>query len=187
MDTICNLSNVNFSQISKTSFALDTNILYWVFYGNATYSSSYQKAYQKIIGDLLETEHEIITTTVNLNELFQLVERNALALYNDINNTSYNLKYYRQLSNERIKIEKELQLLYLQISCCIEIRNNCFDVNVLENFIKQFTNHKYDCFDFVLVEYCKKNKIKNLISDDKDFIGYDNDMNIYTCNKYALV
>ena len=183
---VYNLSDVDLNEIKDDTFALDTNVLYWVFYGNATYSRAYQKKYQEIISNLINSNHRLMTTTININELFNLVEKNNLILYNKQNGTDIKIKAYRRMKDEREKTQKELLLILQQISACMEIKEENFSMDILSEFANLYKEHKYDCFDFALVKSCCNCDINKIITDDKDFVSSQEKIKIYTLNYSAL-
>lgn len=181
----------NTASLNIKSLAIDTNILLWTFYGKISYTQSYQKkSYPSFVAKLIENKScKLYTTLYNICELFNIIEKNEYDLYLESNGLSsdiFSKKQYRDLSDERQKVQSALQLIYSQINNCIEIEefniNNTFIGEYRDNFIE----HKYDVFDFALIDFCNKNKIEFILTDDSDFGGnnkYINQINIITANK----
>ena len=77
-------------------------------------------------------------------------------------------------------------LLYNQISECIEIKEYNIDRDVLNEYKEDYDKHKYDVFDFALLKFCKENDINYILTDDYDFASYEDyirNMKIITANR----
>lgn len=62
-------------------FALDTNVLYWMFYDKCTYSNEIrQKKYQGAVVKL-KLKNEIFVSPLCLCELFNIIEKNEYRIY----------------------------------------------------------------------------------------------------------
>lgn len=185
-----NISNLTlFSK--TTSVALDTNVLLWNFYGNITYSSEYQKdIYQLLFSKIIDIKGcKIYTTTINIFEVFNVIEKTEYKLYlndNKLDAQSFTLKQYRQISEEREKIKNMCDLILKQISECMEIIETSIHTDDIIEFNEHFTTHKYDIFDFSLLKFTKENNIDYLLTDDKDFSTGSyliDQINIMTANR----
>lgn len=180
----------NNTKINVGSIVVDTNVLYWFFYGNTIYSSSaYQKKfYPNFLEKLIENKKcKIYTTVYNICELFNIIEKNEYEIYlkrNNLTKDNFSKKEFRKLKEERIKIKKTMQLIYEQIKNCIKIEESNIDLKIIEEFQEDFENHNYDMFDFIIVEYCKENNVNYILTDDIDFSNSSfNNINIITANK----
>lgn len=181
----------NTASLNIKSLAIDTNVLLWTFYGKISYTQSYQKNfYPSFVAKLIENKScKLYTTLYNICELFNIVEKNEYDLYLESNGLSsdiFSKKQYRELPNERQKVQSALQLIYSQINNCIEIDEFNIDNTFIGEYRDNFIEHKYDVFDFALIEFCNKNKIAFILTDDSDFgvsNKYINQINIITANK----
>lgn len=181
----------NALKLNTKSIAVDTNVLLWTFYGNITYSKSYQKnIYPNFLGDAIENKQcKIYTTMHNICELYNVIEKNEYELYlkkNSLKEEEFNKKQYRAIITEREKIQKMFKLLYNQISQCIEIIEYNLDDKVITEYTDIYNLHRYDMFDFILLKFCKDNNINHILTDDADFISYIDyikNINIITANK----
>lgn len=181
----------NLIKFNIKKLAVDTNILLWTFYGNTSYVESYQK---NIYPNFLETTIEkrsckIYTTIYNICELFNVIEKNEYELYmknNSLTPNKFNKKQYRAIIEEREKLQKIFNLLYSQISQCIEIIEYQISENTIKEYNENYKEHRYDIFDFALLKFCKENNIEYVLTDDSDFVSYEdyiNDMKIMTANR----
>lgn len=178
-------------KLNAKSIAVDTNVLLWTFYGNTTYIQAYQKnMYPTFLVEAIENKQcKIYTTMYNICELFNVIEKNEYELYiktNSLKQEEFTKKQYRSIITEREKLKRMFELLYKQISQCI----NIMDYNIDDKSIKEYTNiynlHRYDIFDFSLLKFCKENNIKHILTDDADFTSYMdfiNNINIITANR----
>jgi predicted nucleic acid-binding protein len=180
-----NIQNSFTTNISKTIFAVDTNVLYWMFYGNSTYSDAYQKCYQQAVINLKIKKNDLVVSTISLYELFGVIEKNEYNIYKKSHKKEddFKLKDYRKLIDERCKVKRILDITYKNIKSFVKIQEfNLTNKDVLE-LSDDFEKHNLDVFDYALVEFCKINNIKNIITDDRDYRTALNDMNIYTANR----
>lgn len=169
-------SNINnFSMFSKTkSIAIDTNVLLWTFYSNISFSSGYQKRiYPSLLSKIISIKGcKIYTTTINLFEIFNVVEKTEYEIYlklNNIDKFALSLKQYRNIDEERIKIRNICELIFKQISQFVTIVDLNLTNSDLLNFNSNYTDHKYDIFDYTLIKFSKENNVDYILTDDKDF------------------
>ena len=63
---------------------------------------------------------------------------------------------------------------------------NVCDYTITNSFLKQFSNnvenYRYDCLDAALVDFCQNENITKIITDDSDYFGYKNGIDILTAN-----
>lgn len=179
------------SKIKIKNIAVDTNILLWTFYGKTTYVQSYQKKiYPSFLAKLIQDKScKIYTTTLNIAELYNVIEKNEYELYldrNKLKENEFTRKQYRKIQAERKMIKEELDLIYNQVKKCMNISEYVISNETLLEFQNDYDNHKYDMNDFSLIKFCLDNDIKNILTDDKDFnsnLKMLNSINIYSANK----
>lgn len=184
----------NKNNIRLNKIAIDTNILLWTFYSNATLVESYQKnIYPNFLSKAIENKTcSIYTTTYNITELYNVIEKTEYELYlknNNLSERELSRKQYRDIYTERKKIQRELKVIYDQISNCINIEEYVINKNFLNEYQKKYDIHRYDVFDFSLIRYCQDNGINNILTDDKDFCSYKEiltTITILTANKNMI-
>lgn len=165
----------NLTLFSKSnSIVIDTNVLLWNFYGNLSYSSGYQKdIYQPLLSKIVSIKGcKIYTTTINIFEVFNVIEKSEYRIYlnnNNLDNTKFTMKQYRQLPEERKKIKNTCDLILKQISKCMNVVDVTIKKDDINEFNENFNFHKYDIFDFALIKFAKDNNIDYILTDDKDF------------------
>lgn len=189
---IYHLKNTLSAITPKTSIAIDTNILLWTFYDNISYTNiqNYQKnIYPNFLSTaLLDKRNKLYTTTSNIFEMFNIIENIEYRIYLEQNNlleNDFKKKDFRKIKEEREKFKRKLTLLYKQISTAIQILDSYNNKTFLEDYIFNFEKHKYDIYDFSLINTCINNNIKNILTDDSDFSSYSyliNNLNIITAN-----
>lgn len=181
----------NSMKLNIKALAVDTNILLWTFYGNTTYVQAYQKSiYPSFLSDVIEKKGcKVYTTIYNICELFNVIEKNEYELYmknNSLIPDNFNKKQYRAITEEREKLKRIFELLYSQISKCMEIIEYQINEDIIKQYNENYKEHRYDIFDFALLKFCKENHIGYVITDDSDFGSYKeyiNDMKIITANR----
>jgi len=179
-------------KLNTKKLAVDTNVLLWTFYENTTYIQAYQKEYYPVfLANAIENGRcKIYTTIYNICELFNVIEKNEYELYKESNSATlpkdFNKKQYRAIKEEREKLKGMFDLLYKQISKCIEIEEYNINRDVLSEYKEDYDKHKYDIFDFALLKFCKENDINYILTDDSDFASYEDyirNMKIITANR----
>ena len=185
MGTAVNIQSQLATNISRTNFVVDTNVLYWMFYENCNYSDSYQKCYQEAVVRLKIKNNNLIVSTISLYELFSIIEKNEFNIFKKTHkkDTDFKLKDYRKIPEERRKIKKLLNITYKNISQFTKIMGYDLSNQDVTNLCEDYESHNLDVFDYTLVNFCKQNRISNIITDDRDYRSALNDLNIYTANR----
>lgn len=157
-------------QISKTDkIILDTNILLMVFYSKYIQKDpKYKKGYQDFVNKLLCNKNKVYTTETNINEALHVIDKTALDLYNKRNKTSLGLKEFHKITSELIQVHKDMKIFYNCIKEAIIILPSG---NLNEWITEYFSNDApLDLYDYFLINVAKTNTIKNILTDDEDFI-----------------
>lgn len=175
--------------IKNTTFAIDTNVLYWMHYTRCSETTcGYQlNVYPNFIESLINNNNKLVTTIYNMTELLYIIENNEYDIYCIQNNkdNNFNKKRFRTIVSERIKVKEELEAVVSQIKSLYEIKNFSIDILGLEDFVHNLDCHKCDDFDYLIIKYLSNNNINNIITDDADYTTMEN-INIYTANNNAF-
>lgn len=184
---IIDINNIDIATIDKSElFALDTNVLYWIHYSQASDPSlrvlPYQVSkYPDFVSDLLDNGNCLITTVLNISELIHVVENSEHKIYKAMNHSNIKKKDFRKLLSERSKYKKELETIMLQLKETYEDQIKIVDIReeYINNYINNIENNSCDIFDYLIIDKLKKEGINNFITDDKDFITIDG-INLFT-------
>ena len=111
--------------IVSGSLLVDTNVLLWTFYGKYGFSATpYQNTYLNFLANTLSNGTPVYTTSLNLSELFHIIEVTEFKFYclsNSIHitpqNRTFELKKFRANPTENAKLKKNL------IMCTIKSPN----------------------------------------------------------------
>lgn len=170
-------------------FALDTNVLLWTHYSKASDPKLKIHPYQVIeypnfISKLLQNGNRLVTTALNITELFGVVERNEYKMYRAINGSTLSLKDFRKLAAERIDYKSEIDNMILEIKSSYDNQIKIIEVdeNLINSFQSNICKSMCDVFDYAVIEYLKKEGIVDYISDDKDFLSVDG-ISLYTTSE----
>ena len=185
---IFDIKKLDFTSIKREEvFAIDTNVLVWTHYSEASNPCLNKHPYQVIrypdfVARLLENGNKLVTTLLNLTELCGVIERNRYRIYKAVNGSdSLGFKSYRNNSAEREGYRHEIEHMLMEIRESydgqIEIIN--FTEAHLNMFVNNICKNKCDVFDYLIIDYLKGMGIHNYISDDKDFTTVDG-INLYT-------
>ncbi|WP_310602610.1 PIN domain-containing protein [Anaerosporobacter sp.] len=184
---IFDIGKVDINLIDKNEiFALDTNILYWTHYSQASDPNLRALPYQvtkypNFISDLLENGNTLVTTVLNISELAHVVENSELRIYNVLNGCKVKKKEFRKMISERLHLKKEMKTIMLQLNETYgnQIRVIEISEESVNQYIDNIDNNACDIFDYIVINKLKKEGIVNFITDDKDFLTI-NDINLYT-------
>lgn len=186
MGNTINIESELFTNVKRQKFALDTNVLYWMFYDKCSYSNEVrQKKYQNTVTKL-KMHNEMFVSPLCLYELFVIIEKNEFKIYSAKHHKdeTFKLKDYREIISERNSVKDILNITYKNINQFAKIVSQTIDKNTVENLATTFAAHKLDIFDKSLVEFCALNGIENIVTDDKDYRTVGNELNIYTANQH---
>lgn len=186
MGNTINIDSELFTNVRHQKFALDTNVLYWMFYDKCSYSNeTRQRKYQNTVTKL-KMHNDIYVSPLCMYELFVIIEKNEYKIYSakQHKDDSFKLKDYREIAEERISVKEILNITYKNINQFAKIIPQTIDKNAVDNLAASFAMHKLDIFDKSLVEFCLLNGIGNIVTDDKDYRTAGNELNIYTANRH---
>lgn len=183
---VYDIRNLDKDSLVGETYAIDTNVLYWMHYtrGNLTYTGYQTRIYPDFLSNLIENNNKLVTTIYNITELLYIIERNEYDIFK-INNINLRKKDYRDNITERIKIKSEFETVIAQIKELYEIKEFKIDILGIDEFINCFDIHKCDDFDYLIIDYLRKNNIKKIVVDDRDYISMDN-IEVFTANDKAV-
>lgn len=179
---------------SNLRIAVDTNVLIWWFYGRVSYVSNAndklrKKAYQDFAKVLARNKRNIFlcTSAVNISEVYHVIEKTELDIYNDGMPTfQMKLKDFRSAPQSRSMISQEIKAFYSSTSRFLEICDYDFTKEFINDYRKNYKTCNCDSLDASLMDFCEKNKIDYVLTDDVDFMTFDSQINILTANERAL-
>lgn len=170
---------------SSRVFALDTNILYWIHYSKASDPSLKAHPYQVVkypnfVEKLIENGNELVTTSVNLTELVNVIENSEYKIYKAVNKAQLNKKDFRKIASERTKYKNEIEKVLMEINSSYSDKIKCIelDENRLAQFSDNIDKNSCDVFDYIVIEYLRTLGINDFITDDRDFHSVEN-INVY--------
>ena len=180
------IDSLDISKInSKDIFALDTNILYWTHYSQASNPKlkihPYQVTkYPNFVEKLLDNGNTLVTTIFNITELMHVVENSEFLIYKETNNYRRGKKAFRKIASEREKYKSEIDSIIMQINESYDgkIELVQFNEEDINKFVSNINNNSCDIFDYLVVEYLRNRGILNFITDDRDFKTVDG-INVY--------
>lgn len=176
------ISDTDFDAISnEENFFIDTNVLFAVHFVELRWSTEKISQYANFILGLLKNGNKICVSTLNLQELFLLVENNEFRQYKAVNHLGgdFNKKMYREIKEERARLAQDLQNKYLEISEQYSVVSGSITSDMIKKFLDDYNKHFFDPIDFLTVKY-NSNAVTNFITDDSDFQKYP-EITVYTC------
>lgn len=171
------ISTVDVNKMTgKETFFLDTNVLCAVHF-QTKWDSGKINAYSSFVRDLLLKNITIYVSALSLQEFYHLIEKIEYESY-IANHNRISKKDYRRMSSERNRIANLLELIHKQIKEQYVLVNDVLDLEDLNEFVGNYSNHMYDPIDFALVNHHASN-CSNFITDDKDF-QIDSNITVYS-------
>ncbi|MDV0446147.1 hypothetical protein MmiAt1_17640 [Methanimicrococcus sp. At1] len=176
-------------------FYVDSNILYALYSENLKQTQNEEKynAYLHFVFKLMKNKNPLYVSSLNLQEVFHVIEKAEFRDYCKQNHTKIKWKMYRKNKTERKKVKNKLLNTLHQINSVYEITEDSILCSDIHQFVNTFEKHQFDPIDFLTVNpkcflagNCKKNF--NYITDDSDFknnIQFQSSvfMNIYSYEK----
>lgn len=183
MGAIIDIDTLHARNLKNEHFFIDTNV--WIF---LTFMSSEisdheknkARYYSEFIQKIKDASSKIYTSPICLTELIHVIERSFLKLYNENNKCEFTLKDFRNVKDEREKVIEKIE------NCWEEVNNYepiILPFNIQNNYtdkiINELKSSKLDSYDVILLHTMRTHKIKNILTDDKDFQTIK-DIDVYT-------
>lgn len=180
-------SPINSSKI----YFLDTNVLYW--YTNPRISSvndliKRAQPYYTFIDTLVDAGNPLKTSVYNLTELLNVIEKNEYDIYIELHPEDKDViqkKDYRRMSTERKKLQNIMKTTLNNVQNICDIIDFPFELTKVADFVNTLRQHRYDVFDYMILDNYTKTQTINIISDDSDFLTYFN-INLFTTKTSVL-
>ena len=170
--SVMRISSFDFSVTDiQSKFVLDTNVLYFVHYGNNCNNFEDANIYSNFIGQVKNNGNKIFVSTLCLQELFNLVENKEYELYlsnNGLSKISFKKKSYRRNRVERKKLKDRFNIILLELKDSYDFIDANVTGNQIDAFINSFDNHMYDPIDYIMVDNLKNDNLF-FVSNDVDF------------------
>lgn len=167
--------NLNFDLTkcpTSSKFVIDTNILFYIHAHFYSQTEPWKVQYVNFIGRILQSELEIIISTLSVQELFHLVEKKMFELYRDslqVTDKQINLKNYRNIRTERRNVKAILSSMLNELLACYTIQDTPCSIFDLSGFVTDFDKHNYDPIDYIISNTSKGHNIY-FVTNDKDFL-----------------
>lgn len=172
------ISNVDIAKISSDEvFFVDTNVLLAIHFNLSNWDMTKTSVYSSFVFSLLSKGNKLCVSMLNLQELYNLVERLEYEQY-ILADGQISRKKYRKIATERERIAKDLQTKHLELSSYYDLIQCTIKEECMNNFIDNYKSHVYEPIDFITVRY-NTNNCRNFITDDSDF-KCDPNLNVYS-------
>lgn len=89
------------------------------------------------------------------------------------------------MSTEREKLQNIMKTTLNNVQNICDIIDFPFKLTKVTDFVNTLRKHRYDIFDYLILDNCIKDQTINIISDDSDFFTYGN-INLFTANTSIL-
>lgn len=178
-------SNIN----NQRPFFLDTNVLYWYFYSRFDPKDTNKaKPYYDFVDVLVADGNPLYTSVFNVSELLHIIENNEYKIYKVTNPDSYyTQKDFRKDSSERKIVSAYIQTAFNSVSSTCQILEYDFKKTYMDEYVKDFFNHRFDPFDYAFLKNCIDKKHLDIVTDDGDFDSINiKGLHIYTANPKML-
>lgn len=167
------------------AYFLDTNVLYWYSYPRFNSKDNLPRnaiAYYNFVDSLVAAGNPLYTSIYNLTELLNVIEKHEYELYAKMHpELPYSRKDYRKIPKERSALKNILSTSIDNVKAICNILSFQFELEILDSFVNQLSEHRCDIFDFAILKNCISDGKINVISDDNDFSTMES-INLYTAN-----
>lgn len=176
---------------NNTIYCLDTNALYWYCYPRYGINVNPNRVseievYYNFIDRLVQNGNTIVTSIYNVSEFLNIIEKHEYEIYQKLNSEiKYNIKDLRNMATERAKLKRQMTVSINNVYATCKVLEFAMERITIDNFVGKLHEHKCDVFDYVILDYYKKNKNLNIVTDDADFMSIDG-INIFTGNPQIL-
>ena len=158
---------------SSNEIFIDSNVLFLVHTQLPTDSQhrDKQSAYSNAIAFLIKNNKKLVTSWLNIAEVFNTIERVIFDTYKSASGVGerFSKKDFRNLLDQRELVYNEIMRVYNEIELYYFIADATFKKNAIDKFARTYLQHKYDPSDFIMATIIIRDEIKDVISDDKDF------------------
>lgn len=130
-----------------------------------------QNYYMRTVGTLLNNNRKLVTSWLNVMEVLSVHEEHMRRDYASIHGleAELSLKRYRRMSDQRIRVQAELERILREITTYYTVVPVTTDETVVDRFVSAYAGHLYDPNDFTVVEAMLNHVISAVITDDTDF------------------
>lgn len=175
------------SPTKDENYFVDTNVWYWLTYAaSKSFTGNGPKGYQtefypNFIEQALDLGANLYYSPLTLVELTRLIEKSEFEIYKACKNMpSATLKAFRNISAERNAVIEELKTAWGQIQSMASELPAHLDDGVTGSIFLTIESCLVDGYDALYYHFMSKNKIVNIISDDKDFRSIPQ-INLFGC------
>lgn len=193
MNKVLNVDTVDFSKEEMlVKIAVDTNVLLFLFYSRISFlddsDDTRKRSYQNFVASILKLKNvRLYTSAINLNEALHVIEKTECEIYNsNLVGTEIDLKSYRKQSDNSSANQKQFKLLYRQVCKIMQIIDYEINKSFIKDYIDNYKEYCYDCMDAAFSDCCKKNGIKYILTNDIDFAGLEEGIDVLTANSKAF-
>lgn len=174
------ISEIDVSEIKENEvFFVDTNVLLAIHFDLSSWRDAKKSIYANFVLSLLNNGNKLCVSMLNLQELYNLVERLEYEQYR-LTYPNISRKDYRKIETERTRIKTDLQSKHAEISEYYSLVPCLITGEYVKNFVDNYSSHLYEPIDFLVVRH-NSNKCVNFITDDSDF-KYDSNIMVFSYN-----
>lgn len=176
---------------NNTTYCLDTNALYWYCYPRYGINLKPNRVseigvYYDFVDRLVQNGNTIVTSIYNVSEFLNIIEKHECEIYQKLNRgIKYNIKDLRNIEAQRANLKRQMTVSINNVYAICKVLEYAMERTTIDNFVDKLHEHKCDVFDYVILDYYKKNKNLNIVTDDADFMSIDG-INIFTANPQIL-
>jgi predicted nucleic acid-binding protein len=171
---------------SSDVFLVDTNVLYWLTYVNASYARNYQiKEYPQYINHAISISAKLCCTSLTLVELAHQIEKHERDIYCDQKCVTMNEKEFRYQSTARSKVIENVMLAWKQVLDMTELVETKLDESATLEMLNRIIRYPISAHDSLMLQAAHQNNITTVLTDDADYIYVPN-ITVFTANSRAI-
>jgi predicted nucleic acid-binding protein len=169
---------------SDDIFLVDTNVWYWLTYTNASISAvPYQiNSYSSYIAQAISNNSLLLYSGLSLSELAHNIEQTERQIFSS---TIKAKEYRHNYPTERANVVAEIETAWNQVTSIAVSADINIDEKITQNTLKRFSNQLLDGYDLMILEIMNKANIKQIITDDGDYVTVPN-LQVFTANRNVI-
>jgi predicted nucleic acid-binding protein len=172
----------------RDRYFVDSNVWFWLTYAASNEISTpnaplrYQtQSYPEYIEKVLDEGARLYHCPLTLSELSSIIERTELDIYRLKKSLPrITKKEFRNIAECRARVVKQISLAWSTISQMSECLNITLNEDLADGAIKVMGETLLDPYDAFYIDSMSIYDIKNIITDDSDFISTD--ISVFTAN-----
>lgn len=189
-NNVIDIATVDVSKLSRnTSFYLDTNIWVWLTYVNSN-EDDQNENYAAFANEINRNKYaKLLYSHITFSEVTNVIENAELRYYRQSHRIrNLNKKQFRSIPEQRNNVVENIETSLNFVSRTADAEDDFIEIlNYIsvESYMQMLKTTLLDGNDILMSMFIKYNGVKNVVTDDKDYLGVPG-INVFTYNSSAI-